>query len=126
MTEQQVGSENEGVVSAQFAAYNAHDVDGFMRCWHADAEYFAFPGALLAAGAEAIRARHVARFEDPAVRVELLNRIVVDDVVVDHELFTRTAPEGVGQVEVMAIYQLEAGLIRKAWFKSGPPRPPQG
>ncbi|MHB8285275.1 MAG: nuclear transport factor 2 family protein [Caulobacteraceae bacterium] len=124
MTKPQVSAQSEQVVAAQFDAYNAHDVDAFMTCWHAEAEYFAFPDDLLAAGADAIRARHVLRFEDAAVKVELLNRIVVETTVVDHELFTRTFPEGVGQVEVMAIYQLEGGLIRKAWFKQGTPRPP--
>jgi hypothetical protein len=125
MTEQQVSAQSERVAAAQLAAYNAHDVDAFMLCWRADAELFAFPGELLAAGADAIRARHVTRFKDAAVHVELLNRVVVENVVVDHELFTRTFPEGVGQVEVMAIYELEDGLIRKAWFKQGTPRLPQ-
>lgn len=114
-------SETEQVIAAQFTAYNAHDIDAFMLCWHEDADYFAFPDALLAKGADAIRARHVTRFEDAAVKVELQARIAVADLVVDHELFTRTGPEGVGQVEVMAIYQVEDGRIRRAWFKQGAP-----
>jgi hypothetical protein len=125
MDQQQAGAEGERVIAAQFDAYNAHDIEAFMRLWHADAEYFAFPNELLATGWEAIKARHVTRFEDAAVKVELQTRIAVADMVVDHELFTRTFPEGVGQVEVVAIYQIQDGLIRKAWFKQGVPRLPK-
>jgi hypothetical protein len=122
MTEQQVGRDSEAVVAAQVAAYNAHDIDAFMAFWHADAQYFAFPDEVLATGADAIRARHVLRFEDAAVQVRLLSRVCVDDLVVDREVFTRTFPDGVGRVDVMAIYQVEDGLIRKAWFKQGAAR----
>ena len=105
------------VVGAQLAAYNARDIEAFMRCWHEDAEYFAFPDELLALGAAAIRDRHILRFKDKALNGELLERFAADDVVVDRELVTRTFPQGIGQVDVVAIYQVQDGLIRKAWFK---------
>lgn len=110
------------VVRAQLDAYNARDIEAFMQCWHEDAEYFSFPDEPLAIGAAAIKDRHILRFKDEALNGELLSRFVVDDVVVDRELVTRTFPEGVGQVDVVAIYTVRDGLIRKAWFKQGPVR----
>ncbi len=110
------------VVRAQLDAYNARDIDAFMACWHEEAEYFAFPNEPLAVGAPAIRDRHIQRFKDEALKGELLGRFAVEDVVVDHELVTRTFPEGLGQVDVVAIYTVKDGLIRKAWFKQGPVR----
>lgn len=38
------------------------------------------------------------------------------------EVVTRTFPEGPGEVDVVAIYEVENGKIAKAWFKMGPPR----
>lgn len=110
------------VVRAQLDAYNARDIEAFMRCWHEDAEFFAFPDEPLAMGAAAIRERHVLRFQDEALEAKLLSRFAVEDVVVDRELVTRTFPEGVGQVDVVGIYSVRDGLIRKAWFKLGPVR----
>jgi hypothetical protein len=110
------------VVRAQLDAYNARDIEAFMRCWHEDAEFFTFPDEPLAVGAAAIRERHVLRFQDEALDARLLSRFAVDDVVVDRELVTRTFPEGIGQVDVMGIYSVREGLIRKAWFKLGPVR----
>ena len=109
-------------VREQLDAYNARDIDAFMRWWADDCLYYAFPSTLLAEGAEAIRRRHVERFQEPDLHGRLLSRIVVGDVVVDHETVSRTFPEGPGEVDVICIYEVRDGRIAKAWFKSGPPR----
>jgi putative hydrolase of HD superfamily len=44
----------------------------------------------------------------------LLTRIVVGNVVIDHETVTRTFPEGSAEVEVVCIYEVENGKIAKA------------
>mgnify|MGYP001766771774 CR=1 FL=1 len=109
-------------VREQLAAYNARDIDAFMRWWAEDCEYFAFPSTLLARGAAAVRARHVERFREPDLHGRLLSRAVVGDLVVDHEIVTRTFPEGRGEVEVICLYEVADGLIVKAWFKIGTSR----
>ena len=43
--------------------------------------------------------------------------------MVDEETVTRTFPDGPGEVDVIAIYEVQAGRIAQAWFKQGPPRP---
>ncbi|HEX5453620.1 MAG TPA: nuclear transport factor 2 family protein [Stellaceae bacterium] len=112
----------EAVVARQLAAYNARDIESFMAEWHDDARYFAHPDELLADGAAAIRARHLARFEEPDLHGRLMARMSVDNLVVDHELVSRNFAEGRGTVSVIAIYQVEGGKIARAWFKQGTPR----
>jgi len=106
----------------QLEAYNARDIDAFMPWWADDCEYYAFPSTLLASGATAIRERHIARFKEPDLFGTLLTRIVVGNVVVDHETVQRNFPEGRGEVDVICIYEVEGGKIAKAWFKMGEPR----
>ncbi len=109
-------------VQKQLDAYNARDIDAFMPWWAEDCEYYEFPDRLLARGTAEVRERHVARFREPNLYGRLLSRITVGNVVVDHETVTRSFPDGPGEVDVIAIYEVENGKIAKAWFKSGPPR----
>lgn len=68
-------------------------------------------------GAVEIRERHIERFKEPDLHGTLLTRIVVGNVVIDHETVARTFPEGKGEVDVVCIYEVENGKIAKAWFK---------
>ena len=115
-------SEAELPVQKQLEAYNARDIDAFMRWWADDCQYYEFPGRLLASGATEVRERHLARFKEPNLFGTLVKRIAVANVVVDQEFVTRTFPEGPGEVDVVAIYEVENGKIARAWFKMGPPR----
>jgi putative hydrolase of HD superfamily len=109
-------------VREQLEAYNARDIDRFMRWWAEDCRYYAFPDTLLADGAAQIRARHEERFKEANLHGRLLQRMVLGNVVVDQEVVTRTFPEGTGEVDVLAIYEIEAQRIARAWFRLGTPR----
>jgi len=109
------------VVRRQLDAYNAKDIEAFMSCWAEDAQFFAFPSDLLAEGAQQIRDRHVVRFREPDLFGKLIHRMNVGNLVVDREVVTRNFPEGLGRVDVMAIYEVADGKIAKAWFKTGMP-----
>ncbi|WP_413988302.1 nuclear transport factor 2 family protein [Labrys okinawensis] len=111
----------EAVIAGQLAAYNARDIEAFMAFWHEGAEIFEHPSTLLAAGAADIRARHLVRFGEPDLHGELIARTSVDNLVVDREIVTRNFPQGLGTVDVIAIYQVEGGKIARAWFKMGTP-----
>ena len=111
----------ETVVQNQLDAYNARDIDAFMALWAEDAQYFQHPATLLAAGHDAIRARHAVRFQEPELFGRLVNRIAVGNTVVDHEIVTRNFPEGRGTVEVIATYEVGNDKITKAWFILGEP-----
>ncbi len=112
----------ERPVQGQLDASNARDIDAFMPWWSEDCQYYEFPDRLLARGAAEIRARHLARFQEPNLHAHLVRRIVVADLVVDQEIVTRSFPAGPGEVDVVAIYQIADGRIAKAWFRMGPPR----
>jgi len=109
-------------VQKQLEAYNARDIDAFMAWWAEDCQYFEFPSRMLASGAAAIRERHIARFKETNLFGTLIKRIAVANVVIDKETVTRTFPDGPGEVDVIAIYEIDDGKIAKAWFKVGPPR----
>lgn len=109
-------------VQMQLEAYNARDIDAFMAWWSEDCRYYAFPDTLLAEGAEAIRQRHVERFREPDLHGKLLHRLTVGNLVIDHETVRRSFPEGVGEVDVVCLYEIENSKIMKAWFKMGEKR----
>ncbi len=109
----------ETIVERQLEAYNSRDIETFMQVWADDAKYYEHPHVLLANGAEEIRERHLERFKDTALFGELKSRIVVGDHVIDHETVTRTFPDGVGTLDVVAIYQIGDMKISNAWFIFG-------
>jgi hypothetical protein len=107
------------VVQRQLDAYNAKDVDALMATYADDAQQFEHPAKLLASGATEIRARFAARFQEPNLHAQLLNRIVAGGLVIDHEKISRTFPEGTGTLELVALYEVQNGRIAKAWFALG-------
>ena len=109
----------EAVVQSQLDAYNAHDLDALMATYADDAQQFEHPDKLLASGAVQIRERFATRFKEPNLHAHLVKRIVVGSVVIDQEVVTRTFPEGVGQLELVAIYEVKNDKIAKAWFIIG-------
>lgn len=107
------------VIQAQLDAFNARDIDGLMATYAPDAEQYQLHGSLLARGHEQMRARYLARFDEPDLHARLLSRTVMDNVVVDFEIITRNFPNGVGTLEMMCIYEVADRLIRKASFAAG-------
>ncbi len=111
----------EDVVGEQLDAYNSKDIERFMTCWHPEAKLYEFPDKQMAGGHAEIRARHVLRFTEPNLFGKLLSRTSVGNVVVDREVVTRMFDGREGRVDVIAIYEVEAGLITSARFKAGTP-----
>jgi hypothetical protein len=46
--------------------------------------------------------------------------MVAGNKVIDQEIVTPNLPDGMGRVEVIAIYDVERGKIANAWFIFGP------
>jgi putative hydrolase of HD superfamily len=109
----------EAVVQRQLDAYNARDIDAILGTYAEDARQFEHPSTLLASGAIQLRARFETRFQEPNLQARLNRRIVMGNTVVDHETVSRTFPEGTGRIELIAIYEVEAGRIANAWFITG-------
>ena len=107
------------VIDRQLAAYNARDLDALMATYAADARQYEHPGTLLASGAAEIRARMAVRFAEPDLHARLVQRVVMGNVVIDHEMVTRNLAGGVGVVELVAIYEVKDGKIQSASAKAG-------
>ena len=109
----------ESVVQRQLEAFNARDVDALMATYAADIAMYEHTAKLLASGATQVRERQAVRFAEPNLHAQLLGRMVMGNIVIDHELVTRTFPEGTGRIEMIATYQVNDGRIAKAWFLYG-------
>lgn len=109
----------EEVVQRQLETYNKKDIEAWLSTYSLDAQQFEINGNLLASGHSEIRSRMTSRFTEPALNAKLLNRTVMENIVVDHEIVTRNFPEGLGTVEMICIYEVSGGLIKKATFAIG-------
>jgi hypothetical protein len=90
-------------------------LESLLATYAEDAELFEHPATLLARGAAELRARFAARFQEPNLHARLLGRTAAGPFVFDHERVTRTFPEGPGELEVVMIYEVQAGRIAKSW-----------
>ena len=110
------GAGAEALAQRQLDAYNAHDVEGFAACYAEGVEIRRLPGGdLVTEGREALRTRYGDLFRSlPGRRAALLGRIACGDFVVDLEEVI-DGP-GIPPRRALALYQVEAGLIRRAWF----------
>ena len=118
-----VSRSSEDVVQAQLDAYNLRDLDAWLNTYSQNAEQFLLHAGELAKGHEAIRKRMEGRFKDEKLHARLIHRISMENIVVDHELVTRTFPDGTGTVEMVCVYEVNAGKITKATFAIGQARP---
>ena len=109
-------TEAEQLAQAQLDAYNAHDIDAFVACYHPDVEIFDLhSGELGMQGRAAMRERYGRMFQDmPDLHAELVNRIAMGNTVVDHERVVGLA--GDSELEAIATYRVEDNLIRRVWF----------
>jgi hypothetical protein len=110
----------ERVVQRQLDAYNARDLEAWLATYHPEAVQRDLQGQILAQGREAIRSRMQDRFADSDLHAELISRIRMGSVVVDHERVTRPFHEGLGTVEMLCIYEIDSDLIMRATFALGP------
>ncbi|HEY5915267.1 MAG TPA: nuclear transport factor 2 family protein [Verrucomicrobiae bacterium] len=109
----------ELVVQRQLDAYNARDLDTLLTIYAENAEMFEHPSKLLASGPAQLRERFSIRFKEPDLHALLRRRIVMGNIVVDHEEVTRNFPEGKGTLELIMIYEVQRGRILKAWSIAG-------
>jgi hypothetical protein len=107
------------LVQRQLDAYNAKDVEGWLNTYAPDAEQYNLHGERLARGHGEMKARILARFEEPDLYARLLSRTVLGNIVVDAEEITRNFPEGLGTIEMLCVYEVIDGKISKASFALG-------
>lgn len=109
----------EVVIQRQLDAYNAKNLNAWLATYADDAKQYELPGKLLAAGLDEIRVRAAVRFAEPDLHANLIQRMVMGNIVIDHEDVTRNFPEGVGHIELVCIYVVERGKIQNASISFG-------
>lgn len=115
----EVSTSPEAVVQRQLEAFNARNIEALLAVYANDAQMFEHPSTLLAQGSAELRIRFSARFQEPKLHALLLKRIVSGATVIDHEMVTRTFPEGAGEAELVMIYEVQDGRIARAWSIAG-------
>lgn len=97
----------------QLDAYNNRDIDAFLKPYADDVEIYSFPNELRYKGKDIMREQYRTMFENtPSLHCELKNRIVKDNIVIDHE----RVQFGNQIIEAIAIYHIEDGKIKKVHF----------
>lgn len=103
------------LAQAQLDAYNAHDLEAFCACYAEDVTVAELDGTVTVRGLEALRERYRALFaEHPLNRADLVARMVVGGVVIDHERIWR-APDA-APFEAAAIYTVRGAHIARVVF----------
>ena len=103
-------------VDAQLAAYNAHDVDAFMRCYAEDCVIEDGESQRLMSGHAEMRPRYVALFaSSPNLHCEIASRICIGNYVIDEERITGRVPDLRHAVVIYRIDQA-SGLISHVRF----------
>ncbi len=105
----------ESLIQAQLDAYNAHDLQAFTACYSDDIKVYRPPAAEPVLSGKAAFSDFYAtqRFNRPALRAEVLNRMVLGSKVVDHE---RVSGLSDTPFEASAVYEVRGGLICAVWF----------
>ena len=108
----------EQAVQHQLDAYNDHDLPRFLEVYEEDVVVYRLPSKVPAFSnlAQLAEFHRTQRFHLSGLRAELKNRIVIGNIVIDHERVhgIRDHP-----FEVAASYQVGDGRIRTVWFFSG-------
>jgi hypothetical protein len=105
----------QSIIDRQIEAYNAHDLDRFLRFYAPEAAYLRHSdGAVLFGGQQAMREAYGELFHNhPAVHVAIANRITIGRFVIDLEHITGRTDIAV--MEVVAIYEVADNLIQRVW-----------
>lgn len=107
---------SETVVQKQVDAYNARNLAIFLDCHAPDVELYHFSEHTpYATGRADLKNIYQDVFENsPDLHAEIINRMVMGNTVIDHERVT--GRKGVEVSVIIAIYEIENGLIAKARF----------
>lgn len=112
--------ESLAVVEQLIKAYNARNIEEFLRVYDEDVEFYIFPNELLFKGKEKLIARYGLMFKKlKCIHSSPIKRIVHGDIVIDHELSeTCSTDENVidKRSELISSYQIKDGKIVRVLF----------
>ncbi len=107
-----------GFAQRQLDAYNVRDLERFIDEYTDDVVAYRLGSAEPLLSGKAAFAEHYRknRFTLPALRAELVNRMVLGNKVIDHERVFGVEP---APLDVAVIYEVTPAGICKVWFISG-------
>ncbi|NJO13035.1 MAG: SnoaL-like domain-containing protein [Gammaproteobacteria bacterium] len=98
----------------QLNAYNQRDLEAFLEPYSDDVEIYEFPNQLQLKGKAAMRESYRTMFEQsPQLHCELVNRMVLDNTVIDQERVTGLRGK---TMQAIAIYTIQDGKIARVTF----------
>ncbi len=105
------------IADRQLVAYNALDLDAYCALFHEEAELILLPSQeVIARGRDKIREIYAARFATPGLRCVVHERSALGRVAIDRETVHMDDKD---PLEILALYEIEDGLIVRAFFLRG-------
>jgi len=112
--------ESMAVIEQLIAAYNARNIDAFIKMYDENVEFYTFPNELMFKGKEKLIARYGIMFKKlKCIKSSPIKRIVLGNIVIDHELSETCSqdPKVVDKrSEFVTSYKIENGKITKVLF----------
>ncbi|ULQ55230.1 nuclear transport factor 2 family protein [Flavihumibacter rivuli] len=103
------------MADTQLNAYNARDIEGFLKPYSDSVKVYMFPDKLMYKGKDIMRKEYDDMFKStPDLHCTLVNRITIGNKVIDREsVFFK---KGVPPLDAVAIYTIEGGSITEVVF----------
>lgn len=105
------------IAQRQLDAYNSRDIEAFISVFHEEAEVFELGQTLPRMKGKAdIQKQYADLFaHSPGLHAHIVNRTVLGNTVIDFEQITGRLGDP-NTLELVAIYQMQDGLIRRSFF----------
>jgi hypothetical protein len=106
------------VAQALVDAFNAHDVEAILKTYHPDSVAYSLPdGKAFLKGHAGIRKKFETIFQrEPAIKVEIVQRIVDGAFVIDKEKIIVVKDGKPAEDFGVVIYEVRDGLIVNEWY----------
>jgi len=112
--------ESLAVIEQLIKAYNARNIEAFIKMYDENVEFYAFPNELLFKGKEKLIARYGIMFKKlKCIKSSPIKRIVYGNIVIDHELSETCSTDAKvvdKRSELVSSYEIENGKITKVLF----------
>lgn len=111
----QTGSDAARLAQLQLDAYNSRDIEAFLKPYSDSIKIYNHPKQLSMSGKDNMRKTFTQMFANtPDLHCTLMNRMVMGNIVMDHEsvIFDKNQPA----TQVIAMYKMAGGKIVEVYF----------
>lgn len=110
-----IEKEAAALAQEQLDGYNKRDIEAFLKPYSENVKVYTFPDQLLYEGKAKMREEYTQMFNQlPDLNCKLVNRIVLNNKVIDHEevVFMKSEPK----LYAIAVYTITDGKISEVRF----------